>query len=242
MLCVWSLYCWQLRSSVSRSGWVEVTSLCLSGHSLHQLGLLLWHGVEVLVLLLALAQETGQGPVRVRSLGLVQFCAAARTMVDLGLPGPEELGPHVAPGPGLDHLHHGEDGEGGEGQQGQQPAEGVTPGRILVLAVIVGRGPVVQNSEHPDYKNETRGGVLPRKHEECRGLPACHIRNILGQSWGSIAPLQIMIKIIETRISKHPPDYCNCLEEGDVHERDGGWVVINDMESVDTTLGIWNSI
>ena len=32
------------------------------------------------------------------------------------------------------------------------------------------------------------------------------------------------------------PDYCYCLEEGNVHERNCGRVVINNMESVDAAL------
>lgn len=166
MLCVSiSLHCSQFRSGVSSSeGWVLSLSL---GHSSHQLGLLVCHGVEVLVLLLALAQQTGQRPVRVSSLGFIQFGATAGAVVDLGFPGSEELLPHVAPGPGPEDLHHGEDGEGGERDHGEQPAQGVAPGRVLVLAVVVGRGPVIQDREHPDDQDEARGGELPREHEEC---------------------------------------------------------------------------
>ena len=149
---------------MSRSeGWGSRLSL---GHSSHQLRLLICHGVEVLILLLALAQQTRQRPVRVSPLGLVQFGATARAMIDFRFPSSEELLPHVAPRPGLEDLHHGEDRESGEGDQGEQPAQGVAPGRVLVLAIVVGWGPVIQNREHPDDQDQAWGGELPREHKE----------------------------------------------------------------------------
>lgn len=103
-------------------------------------------------------------------------------MVDLGLPGMVELLPYVGPSPGLEYLDCSEDREGGQGEEGEHPAQGVAPVRVLVLAVVVGGGPVVQDREHPDDQDEARGGELPREHEECRGLAASHVGNILCQS------------------------------------------------------------
>lgn len=89
----------------------------------------------------------------------------------------------------------------------------------MVLAIVVSRGLVVDHAEYPDRKNHKGRSHHPTELEINVRLASGHRLHIFAQSSDSV----------------EPSDRYH-LEEGEVHDRDGGGVMVDQLEEVDSPL------